>query len=97
MYEVSRTIKTNKEKKIISWIIKSSCTTVNLAIVYIVILAVGGIMNIQVRCSGDQEKAIYEHRRTKYPHLIKSSMETYFLQIAKDKIEDDNRGESEKN
>lgn len=53
-------------------------------------------MNIQVRCSGEQEEAIYEHRRTKYPHLLKSSMETYFLQIAKDKIEEDFRGNHEK-
>jgi len=54
-------------------------------------------MDIQIKCSGEQEKDILEHRRTKYPHLLRSSMATYFLQIAKEKIDQDLRGKREKN
>jgi len=52
-------------------------------------------MDIQIKCKGDQEKDILEHREKEYPHLLKSSMSTYFLQIAKEKIaEDKKRGKT---
>lgn len=52
-------------------------------------------MNVQVECSGQLEKDIYKHREENYPHLIKSGLGAYFLQITKERIDQD-RGKNEK-